>query len=292
MTPSLRGLRVFCEAARHRSFKTAAETLYITASAVSHQVRSLESELGSALFVRQTRALALTPKGEALFEQIDPLLREVGGVCDSLFGRTSSTVLRFAAPPFFATERLLPHLPGLVASASGYELDVVTMDGQPDRHPDAADIAVLLADQPPTVYPSEKLFGLTLVPACAPALAERLQTASIATWSNETLLVHQSRANAWRRFFAARRVRLQLPARVVQLDSMFAVVRAAEQGLGIALVPEALAQQWFRRNALVRLLDDGLATGDAYYLSTRPRPSDEAQFRTVVTRLSAALADA
>ncbi|MEM8984844.1 MAG: LysR substrate-binding domain-containing protein [Pseudomonadota bacterium] len=290
MTPSLRGLRVFCEAARHRSFKTASESLFITASAVSHQVRSLETELGCELFVRQTRSLALTPQGEALFEQIDPLLTEVSAVCVSLFGRESPTVLRLAAPPFFATERLLPHLPRLVDSASGYALDVATMDGQPDRHPDNADIAVLLADQTPALYPTVKLFALTLVPACAPSIAHRLRTLSVADWVNETLLVHQSRANAWRRFFESQRLRLRAPTRVVQLDSMHAVVKAAEQGLGIALVPEALAQHWFRQKRLVQLCTGGLPTGDAYYLSARPRPSDGTNFDSVVTSLSAALA--
>ena len=57
---SLRGLRTFCVAARYESFRTAGEELFITASAVSHQIKSLEEELGEQLFDRNSRELSLT----------------------------------------------------------------------------------------------------------------------------------------------------------------------------------------------------------------------------------------
>jgi LysR family glycine cleavage system transcriptional activator len=64
--PSLNGLRAFEAAARHLSFTNAASELNVTQTAISHQIRRLEEELGIRLFVRQNRALALTPEGQGV----------------------------------------------------------------------------------------------------------------------------------------------------------------------------------------------------------------------------------
>ena len=69
--PPTRNLRVFCVAARHRSFKLAADELYLTPSAVSHQMKELEAALGVQLFVRRSRALELSAAGATLLEEID-----------------------------------------------------------------------------------------------------------------------------------------------------------------------------------------------------------------------------
>ena len=64
--PSLNGLRAFEAAARHRSFTLAADELNVTQTAISHQIRRLEEQLGIRLFVRRNRALALTREAEGL----------------------------------------------------------------------------------------------------------------------------------------------------------------------------------------------------------------------------------
>ena len=63
--PSLNGLRAFEAAARHMSFTLAAAELNVTQTAISHQIRRLEEELGVRLFVRQNRSLELTPEARA-----------------------------------------------------------------------------------------------------------------------------------------------------------------------------------------------------------------------------------
>ena len=69
--PSLKSLRAFQIAGRHLSFKDAADELFLTASAVSHQVKNLEDYLGIELFLRKTRALELTDPGKKYFEFLD-----------------------------------------------------------------------------------------------------------------------------------------------------------------------------------------------------------------------------
>jgi LysR family glycine cleavage system transcriptional activator len=68
--PSLSALRAFEAAARFRSFKQAADELAVTATAVSHRIRSLEDEIGCRLFVRKTRAVDLTPEGRSLYSAV------------------------------------------------------------------------------------------------------------------------------------------------------------------------------------------------------------------------------
>ena len=71
--PSLNGLRAFEAAARHLSFTVAASELNVTQTAISHQIRRLEQELGIRLFIRQNRALALTPGALALAPDMEGL---------------------------------------------------------------------------------------------------------------------------------------------------------------------------------------------------------------------------
>ena len=77
---SLRGLRTFCIAARYESFRTAGEELFITASAVSHQIKSLEEELGEQLFDRTGRDISLTETGKLLYEEASPLIEQLNTV--------------------------------------------------------------------------------------------------------------------------------------------------------------------------------------------------------------------
>ena len=72
--PPLRNLRAFCIAARHRSFKAAADELALTPSAVSHQMKELEEVMGVRLFERKTRSLAMTTAGHTLLDEMAPLL--------------------------------------------------------------------------------------------------------------------------------------------------------------------------------------------------------------------------
>ena len=85
MTPinrniSLRGLRIFCVAAEQASFRDAADKLFITASAVSHQIKNLEEELGQKLFERTSRSLTLTEAGRSLLNDVKPLITRLDEV--------------------------------------------------------------------------------------------------------------------------------------------------------------------------------------------------------------------
>jgi LysR family glycine cleavage system transcriptional activator len=74
---SIRGLRAFCSAAKHLSFKAAAREVCVTPSAVSHRIKALEERLQTPLFDRRARKLVLTVAGADLLAAVEPILREL-----------------------------------------------------------------------------------------------------------------------------------------------------------------------------------------------------------------------
>src|SRR5210317_1204216 len=99
--PSLRSLRGFQVAGKHLSFKLAADELYITASAVSHQVKSLEGFLGIDLFIRKTRALEFTEPGRTYFEFLDSMFARLETETHQLWSQYGRGMIRLCVPPFF-----------------------------------------------------------------------------------------------------------------------------------------------------------------------------------------------
>lgn len=270
-----RGLAVFCIAARHLSFKAAADDLCITPSAVSHQIKTLEEQLGVVLFERRTRSVSLTPTGSSLFSRVDPLLRDLERATSAFVGRRRRRVLRVTLLPFFASELFIPHLSKFSSGQMSIDLRLDGSDARELAHLSAADASILLLSSPPRGVRAYPLFNLRLVPACSPALAERLTDSSASVLRGETLIVHTARPNAWNDWLTAQGISQEGDERLIYLDSMYAVVRAAERGLGIALVPAQLSGAWFNRKALVRLFDRELETGDCYYFIHRLEDSSD-----------------
>jgi LysR family glycine cleavage system transcriptional activator len=114
-----------------------------------------------------------------------------------------------------------------------------------------------------------RLFALSFIPAASPALMSRLEIRSTADLDGQTLIVQEERRDAWDRWAASLGHEPPRPNRMVRLDSMAAVARAAEQGLGIALVPSRLSQERFAAGSLVKVFDFELTTNESYFLLHR-----------------------
>jgi LysR family glycine cleavage system transcriptional activator len=263
---SMRGIRTFCAAARHQSFKLAADDLYITASAVSHQVKKLEGELRVALFDRNGRVISLTAAGDLLFREASAALASVDEVVGRLRGEYLRSSLRVSVQPFFASEFFVPHLSEFTGSNPGIDIHVDTSDEASERHPVAADVSIRLFRQVPAGLAATMLFPLRLVPACSAGFRKRLDIVGWRVKSALPMVVHSSRPNAWKAWSEHSGIAVPETSNYIRLDSMLAVARAAEQGLGAALVPLPLAAEWFASGRLVRLFDYELVMRDAYYI--------------------------
>src|SRR5579863_4817724 len=146
--PPLRALRAFCAAARHRSFKFAADELCLTPSAVSHQMKELETALGTRLFERKTRALELTTAAHRLLDEVEPLLEALDRTLAQMARRNGRQTLRIRLPALFASELFIPRLASFCAENPQVDVQLDTRDPRPAAHPVTADVSIVLADAP------------------------------------------------------------------------------------------------------------------------------------------------
>ena len=266
---SVRGLRTFCVAARRLSFKEAAAELSVTPSAVSHQIKGLEQQLQGPLFERRTREIALTEFGATLFAQVEPLLTELDRVTARFLRNGQRRVLKISLLPFFASEMFIPRLSAFADTHRAIDIRVDTAEAGA-LHGAGSDASILLLPSRPSAdLAAHALFALRLAPACSPPLAVTLKLGDPRALLATTLIVHKARPHAWQDWFARMSIALDRPPKVIHLDSMFAVARAAERGLGVALVPVPLSNSWFASGALMRPCIGELVTTDRYYFVYR-----------------------
>jgi LysR family glycine cleavage system transcriptional activator len=279
--PPLRNLRAFCIAARHCSFKIAADELFLTPSAVSHQMKELEESLGVRLFERKTRALELTNAGRTLHDEVAPLLDALERSLTQFTRRQRRKSLRMTLPPFFASELFVPRLVTFCAAHPDIDIQIDTSDPHPTLHPPTADVSILLADSAPPGLNASKLFSLKLAAVCAKEHAATVARLGRAVFRETALIVHRPRPFAWANWAQEVGLEAPEPKNIIELDSMFAVVRAAERGIGVALVPTALCGAWFATGALVRIFSIELALGDTYYLVSRPKDAEKQEVKAI-----------
>ena len=286
MTPSnrnlsLRGLRTFCIAAERESFREAADKLFVTASAVSHQIRNLEDELGQRLFERTSRSLVLTEAGRLLLDDVRPLILRLDEVAARHRVAATRSALSISVQPFFASEVFIPRLPEFTREHPDIDIKVDTSDEASEKHPATADVSIRVFRSAPAGFSADRLFPLRLIPAASPDLRKKMVVTGTSISGDVPLLVHDSRPSAWRQWSQSSGVAVPADASVIRLDSMIAIARAAERGLGAALVPVQLSDAWFESGGLVRLSDHELPTRDAYYFVCRKEDTDNETIQTL-----------
>lgn len=279
--PPLRALRAFCAAARQRSFKLAAGELFVTPSAVSHQMKELETYLELQLFERKMRSLELTAAGRALLEQVGPLLEAIDRAVSGVARGALRRMLRVAMPPFFASELFVPRLASFYRAQPSVHIRIDSANAVLTAHAANCDASILLVEEPPDDVYSRKLLSLRLCAVASPALAERVRGSGTSPFEREPLIVHRTMPDAWSRWAELNEYDAPDPERIIELDSQFAVARAAERGLGVALLPTTLVDPWLRSCALARLEQRELLTATSYFLVVRPEDSERAEIRAL-----------
>ena len=273
---SLRGLRTFCVAARYESFRTAGEELFITASAVSYQIKSLEEELGEILFDRNSRVLKLTDIGKSLYDDVSPLIEQLDQVVAKYKAGAISSSIRISVQPFFASEYFVPRLSEFAARHPQIDIQVGTSDESAEKHPSDADLSIRLFRSPPANMPSQCLFPLRMLPGGSPAFKEALKVKNKKIVSDFPLIVHETHPKAWLKWADAAGIELPKDTKVIRLDSMIAVVRAAQRGIGAALVPIPMGDLWFKEGSIVPLFKQEYVADSSYYLAwTEDRAEDD-----------------
>ncbi|MEM1091271.1 MAG: LysR substrate-binding domain-containing protein [Pseudomonadota bacterium] len=268
--PALRSLRAFQMAGKHLSFKKAADELFLTASAVSHQVKNLEAFLGLELFYRKTRSMELTPAGQQYFRYLDGMFARLETETHQLWAEYGRRMIRLCVPPFFASEILLPNMAEFQSIMPDTDIRVSTQPSLMKEHPADVDLSVLLGNGEWADLVTYPLFERRLVVAAAPKLLKKFDRSTERSLDGQVLIIHENRPSAWSNWAAARGVDTPKASKILRFDSMSSVVQATVQGLGFAIVSWPLSRRWFESNALGRAFDDEWPTGEHFYLAHRP----------------------
>src|ERR1700685_2629811 len=168
--PSLNGLRAFEAAARHLSFTNAASELNVTQTAISHQIRRLEQELGIRLFVRQNRALQLTPEAREYMPGVRAALNDLRLATDRLLRKDNDHVLTVSTLASLAAKWLLPRLSAFQEAHPGIDVRITTSTALVDFRGGDVDAAIRYGRGQWPGLRADWLMADQLFPVCSPAL--------------------------------------------------------------------------------------------------------------------------
>jgi LysR family glycine cleavage system transcriptional activator len=246
--PPLHAVRAFEAAARHLSITRAAEELNVTVGAVSRHVRALEARMGTALFLRGSRGLALTSAGKAFADSTREALDRIADAADGLRLRRFRR-LSIGGYGFFVSRFLLPIWPSLKAAHPELEVDLHTSANPVDLLASRYDAVIAVSDSEPRAgMVTRPLMPIATVPVCSPELMREgpLDFASV------PLLHVRPRPDDWRRWLD----HAQLSDVPVQggssFESLTLAIEAAEAGLGVVIAIERLLAPDLARGKLVR----------------------------------------
>ncbi|HVZ37538.1 MAG TPA: transcriptional regulator GcvA [Polyangiaceae bacterium] len=271
--PSLNALLAFEAAARHCSFTRAAAELGVTQTAISHQVRALENELGVALFRRSPQRIALTVDGQAWAAELQVVFARLRETNRRLRGSRIGTraVVAVSVMPSFGSRWLVPRLGRFLSQHSELEVRISASERLVDFALEPLDLGIRygLGRYPGLV--TTKLADDAFVVVAAPALAARRSHWELRDLQHETLLADDF-PDAWQRWFRARGRTLPANARQSQLTDSAMLVEAAVRAQGVGLVRWSLAVDELELGRLALLFPriPPLPTGLAYHV-TAPR---------------------
>jgi DNA-binding transcriptional LysR family regulator len=279
--PTTTALRVITALSQHGTVSAAAAALNMTQSAVSKQLKTVETLVGLALFERGRHGLVPTEAGVIYTEQA----RVAIGALETAAARTacfrhSRPVLRLHILPILGDRWFMPRLIGFGDLHPEIDVRFVTYYAQREVH-DQVDVAFQFGAGGFGGWRSDYFFGRDVILVASPSALERGGgLRSPADIGRYRLLLHQQTPLFWEEFAAAAGLVVQ-PEQKVPLSYYALVIRGAIGGQGLALVPRVLIQRELQAGELVNPLGLGFPARNSYWLTTpemRPREGATALF--------------
>jgi LysR family glycine cleavage system transcriptional activator len=234
--PPLTALLAFERAATQLSFRRAARDLALSPSAISHQIRGLEEQFGVKLFVRGARSVRLTADGERYLAKVSVALAALQDAGREMLAqrRDSRSELWISSLPFFTSTILIPALPDFKRRHPELTLRIEATHQYADFNASRVDVAIRYGREHSTGLKFEPLVQIKGLPVCAPALIKGgLQKPT--DLSREILIHLTTQPRAWPAWLKEAGLPQLEPRGHLWLDSVPAMLEAAEQGLGVTL---------------------------------------------------------
>jgi LysR family glycine cleavage system transcriptional activator len=267
--PSLHGLRVFEATARHMSFTEAARELCISQTAVSHQIKALESELGVRLFFRSPRRIELTDSGKAWALALGEVFSRLHAINRRLRepARAARPEVAVSIVPSFGARWLVPRLGRFLGQHPEVEVRISPSERLVDFAREGIDLGIRYGHGRYPGLVTEKLADDRWLVVCAPALLAERPLRSIADLERHVLLQDDA-PDAWSSWLSANGVSTKLRARRSELTDSSMLVEAVVRGQGVGLARWALCADELAAGRLSLAFPEAatVLTGLAYYL--------------------------
>lgn len=271
--PPLTALRAFEAAARHKSFKLAADELHVTPSAVSHAVATLEDFLGLKLFHRRVRHLLLTDAGSAYLAPLTRAFDAISAATREISARNRADVVTLASMPTFARVWLMPRLKLFLAAHPDVDLRIRAAVDFAEMV--AADVDAAIAygrGDWPGGFVVDRVVAERLVPLCSPALCHGTPPLRAPEDLARHSLIHtETKLVTWAMWLEAAAVTGVDAHRGPRFNRADLALEAAAAGLGVALDNPLFAKPHLDRGTLVIPFDPSPVLQDlgGYYVVCR-----------------------
>ena len=234
--PPFSALRAFEATARLGKQTAAAAELHISTSAISHQIRALESYLGVAVFRRDPRGLTLTPAGRSYFERISAALDIISEATAKNISSVDDTPLKLHMYPSLANLWFIPSLKRFSEAFPEQRVAVTTLPEHVVLPGSDIDAAIVYGELAPEAVHAEHLFAETIVPVCSPAfLSENGPIDSVEELLSHHLIGSHLDPDEWTQWARLCGFERDIPPRHLSFDNRSNALQAAREGLGLAM---------------------------------------------------------
>ncbi len=278
--PPLNSLKVFEAAARHLSFTRAAEELFVTQAAVSHQIKALEEFLSLKLFRRRNRSLLLTEEGQSYFLDIKDIFSTLAEATDKVLEKSTKGALTISLPPSFAIQWLVPRLSDFNALEPDIDVRIKAVDLDEGSLTDDVDVAIYYGRGNWPGLRVEKLYQESFIPVCSPKLLLGTRPLNSIRDLRYHTLLHDTSRKEWKNYAK----HYEIEGINVNQGPIFShstmVLQAAAHGQGVALGNNVLAKPEIDAGRLVCPFDEELVSKNAFYLVCFEKQADSGRIAT------------
>ncbi|MDB5980039.1 MAG: LysR family transcriptional regulator [Pseudomonas sp.] len=266
--PPLRAVRTFEAFARHGGVNAAARELDVSPSAVSHQLRLLETFLRQALTARQGRNLILTDEGREYYRAIRSAFAVLRSATDHVREKSALRQVTISLIPLFGINLFIPRLPEFLKDHPGLDINV-TYANHRSYPSDAADISIRFGTGHWPGYHSELLISGAVGAYCSRAFVQLHGPIDSPQALSELPLLHDEERGTWAQWLQAAGVKHSAALSGLLLEDGQLALTATLTGLGCALLRAPLVAPYVSSSELVKLFDLTVDDGRAYYLCRR-----------------------
>ena len=287
--PPIQHLVVFSAAAKFCSFKLAAKALSVTPSAISLQVKNLESHLGLVLFNREKRELKLTHAGEGFYKVAERTLRQYEEGFADFSSRYLSATLKISMIPYVANEIVIPNLYSFLKQYPNIKLMIETSTELEDLQSSELDGAIRFGT------PSWGNLQADLISSVKSGLlASEHYLADTPLkkkedWKHQTLIHSRNSINDWQRYMQDTGCFFE-PKDELFFDSYDAAIRAAEEGLGVVIAVLSLSQHKLKSGALSLVFNRSTSLKEGLYFVSKENKSKQESYHCLKVWLRSILA--